>query len=603
MAMKEKLIKNIQFSFVIIIVAAILIFLFRLFDIKGFLAEVENKTFDLRQQVISKYKEHNKDIVILTVDDPGYEYIVSTYGAWPAPRDFWAKLAGGIEKVNPRAIVFDLLFVQNFKAYGNTDKALSNVIKGKNNIYVSMNFDNQNEELRKAIELPESLNTKISGDTDFLKKAQYINFKNVRGIIPEILYGTDNIGFINIARDKDGIIRTKLPLFVYKDKFYKHLTLLVALDLLNLDSKNLKIDGDKNLILSEKDKRIIPMQDDGKTYLNWYGPAFTYEYIPVWEVDKAIDKNDYNFLKEKFENKIVYVGVTTTSSSDVKTTPLSARYAGVEIHTTFLNNILDNNFIKKTKGWIDVLISLILAGLTGVIVYRSKSVSVASLKVFILIVLYTLLTLIFMHYMNLWAPLVLPIVFSIGTITASYAIKYIITSRDYEHTYKLAVTDALTDMYNHRYFQEQMKLNIDNSKRYNTPFSLIMIDIDFFKKFNDKYGHQSGDAVLRQVAGTIKKNIRSTDIPCRYGGEEMAVILTNTDKEAATTVALKICEAVRQREFELATGDWTHVTISLGVATMPNNADSVQGLIEYADKCLYIAKENGRNQVVSEFRE
>ena len=603
MAMKEKLIKNIQFSFVIIIVAAILIFLFRLFDIKGFLAEVENKTFDLRQQVISKYKEHNKDIVILTVDDPGYEYIVSTYGAWPAPRDFWAKLAGGIEKVNPRAIVFDLLFVQNFKAYGNTDKALSNVIKGKNNIYVSMNFDNQNEELRKAIELPESLNTKISGDTDFLKKAQYINFKNVRGIIPEILYGTDNIGFINIARDKDGIIRTKLPLFVYKDKFYKHLTLLVALDLLNLDSKNLKIDGDKNLILSEKDKRIIPMQDDGKTYLNWYGPAFTYEYIPVWEVDKAIDKNDYNFLKEKFENKIVYVGVTTTSSSDVKTTPLSARYAGVEIHTTFLNNILDNNFIKKTKGWIDVLISLILAGLTGVIVYRSKSVSVASLKVFILIVLYTLLTLIFMHYMNLWAPLVLPIVFSIGTITASYAIKYIITSRDYEHTYKLAVTDALTDMYNHRYFQEQMKLNIDNSKRYNTPFSLIMIDIDFFKKFNDKYGHQSGDAVLRQVAGTIKKNIRSTDIPCRYGGEEMAVILTNTDKEAATTVALKICEAVRQREFELATGDWTHVTISLGVATMPNNADSVQGLIEYADKCLYIAKENGRNQVVSEIRE
>lgn len=603
MAMKEKLIKNIQFSFVIIIVAAILIFLFRLFDIKGFLAEVENKTFDLRQQVISKYKEHNKDIVILTVDDPGYEYIVSTYGAWPAPRDFWAKLAEGIEKVNPRAIVFDLLFVQNFKAYGNTDKALSNVIKGKNNIYVSMNFDNQNEELRKAIELPESLNTKISGDTDFLKKAQYINFKNVRGIIPEILYGTDNIGFINIARDKDGIIRTKLPLFIYKDKFYKHLTLLVALDLLNLDSKNLKIDGDKNLILSEKDKRIIPMQDDGKTYLNWYGPAFTYEYIPVWEVDKAIDKNDYNLLKEKFENKIVYVGVTTTSSSDVKTTPLSARYAGVEIHTTFLNNILDNNFIKKTKGWIDVLISLILAGLTGVIVYRSKSVSVASLKVFILIVLYTLLTLIFMHYMNLWAPLVLPIVFSIGTITASYAIKYIITSRDYEHTYKLAVTDALTDMYNHRYFQEQMKLNIDNSKRYNTPFSLIMIDIDFFKKFNDKYGHQSGDAVLRQVAGTIKKNIRSTDIPCRYGGEEMAVILTNTDKEAATTVALKICEAVRQREFELATGDWTHVTISLGVATMPNNADSVQGLIEYADKCLYIAKENGRNQVVSEIRE
>ena len=117
------------------------------------------------------------------------------------------------------------------------------------------------------------------------------------------------------------------------------------------------------------------------------------------------------------------------------------------------------------------------------------------------------------------------------TITATYIIKYIITSRDYEHTYKLAVTDGLTDMYNHRYFQEQMKANIDNSARYNTSFSLIMVDIDFFKKFNDKYGHQSGDAVLRQVAQTIKKNIRSTDIPCRYGGEEMSVILINTNKK------------------------------------------------------------------------
>ena len=126
-----------------------------------------------------------------------------------------------------------------------------------------------------------------------------------------------------------------------------------------------------------------------------------------------------------------------------------------------------------------------------------------------------------------------------------------------------------------------------------------MVDIDFFKKFNDKYGHQSGDAVLRQVAQTIKKNIRSTDIPCRYGGEEMSVILTNTKKEEAAIVAQKICEAVRNREFELATGDWTHVTISLGVATMPYDGETAQGLIEYADKCLYIAKENGRNQVVS----
>ena len=145
-----------------------------------------------------------------------------------------------------------------------------------------------------------------------------------------------------------------------------------------------------------------------------------------------------------------------------------------------------------------------------------------------------------------------------------------------------------------------MSANIQTAKRYNSVFSLILIDIDFFKKFNDTYGHQSGDAVLRQVAQTIKKNIRATDIPCRYGGEEMSVILTNTNKEDAIKTAVKICEAVRNREFELATGDWTHVTISLGVASMPKDGDTTEKLIEYADKCLYIAKGNGRNQVVSE---
>ena len=244
--------------------------------------------------------------------------------------------------------------------------------------------------------------------------------------------------------------------------------------------------------------------------------------------------------------------------------------------------------------------SVFLIILTALIVIRSKFVSYSIISTVLIAVLYSLLTVLLMHSFNLWIALIMPVVSIVASITISYAIKYIVTSRDYEHTYKLAVTDGLTDMYNHRYFQEQMKQNIENSKRYNTPFSLIMVDIDFFKKFNDTYGHQSGDAVLRQVATTIKKNIRSTDIPCRYGGEEMSVILTNTKKEEAAIVAQKICEAVREREFELATGDWTHVTISLGVATMPENGSDAQELIEYADKCLYVAKENGRNQVVSE---
>ncbi len=594
--MKNKTLKNTIFAIFVILSVSIFIYLLGFFKIWEFLIEVENKTFDLRQQIVSNYKTPDKDIVILSVDDPSYEYIVSTYGAWPAPRDFWAHIASGIEKANPQAIVFDLLFVQNFKAFGNSDKKLADVVNSNENIYVSMNFDNQHPEIRRPAELPEKLKVNIKNG-EKLKEIQNINYTNVRGILPELIEGTDNIGFINVSRDKDGLIRSFLPVYVYKDNFYKNLSLTVAIDRLNLDSKNMFVDKNYNLILS--DGRKIPFDKDGKCYLNWYGKDGTYEYIPLWKTDKAILENNFDFLNEKFKNKIVYIGTTTTSMTDVKSVPVSQKYPGVEIHTTFLNNVKDNNFIKRTSILSDIIAALILTVLTGFIVIRSKNVLYAVFGAAVLIILYAFLTLFLMAVCNLWAGLVLPVVFAAITVTASYAVKYIITSRDYEHTYKLAVTDGLTDMYNHRYFQEQMKLNIDNSKRYNTPFSLIMIDIDFFKKFNDKYGHQSGDAVLRQVAMTIKKNIRSTDIPCRYGGEEMSVILSNTKKEEAAIVAQKICEAVRNREFELATGDWTHVTISLGVATAPVDGDTVQGLIEYADKCLYVAKENGRNQVVS----
>ena len=172
-----------------------------------------------------------------------------------------------------------------------------------------------------------------------------------------------------------------------------------------------------------------------------------------------------------------------------------------------------------------------------------------------------------------------------------YLVKYFKKSKDFEYTYKLATTDGLTELYNHRFFQEQLLLNIENTKRYNIPFSLIIIDIDFFKKFNDKYGHQAGDAVLKQVATILKKQVRATDIVCRYGGEEMTIILTGTPKKEAIIAAQKICEVVASTPFKLNHTTVVNVTISLGVATCSEDGIDSNTLIEVADKGLYLAKE------------
>ena len=202
-----------------------------------------------------------------------------------------------------------------------------------------------------------------------------------------------------------------------------------------------------------------------------------------------------------------------------------------------------------------------------------------------------------MELYNLWIPVVLPIISIMAAFALSFLAKYLMKAKDFEYQYKLATIDGLTELYNHRYFQDTLRKQIDIARRYNQSFSLIIVDIDFFKKFNDTYGHQAGDAVLRQVAQTLKKNSRTTDYVCRYGGEEMSIILPNTGAEEALNNANRICKAVAEKPFHLTPVDTANVTISLGVATFPDNAQTPQDLIEWADKGLYYAKEHGRNQV------
>ena len=170
-------------------------------------------------------------------------------------------------------------------------------------------------------------------------------------------------------------------------------------------------------------------------------------------------------------------------------------------------------------------------------------------------------------------------------------------NQESNYTYKLATTDGLTELYNHRFFQEQMKNKLENAEKTNNKLSLILLDIDFFKKFNDKYGHQAGDAVLKHVSKTLKSCVRNADYVCRYGGEEMAVILDTTNRETAVNIAKKICETIAGKEYALTPDLSVNITVSLGVATFPENGKTVTELIEYSDQCLYKAKENGRNQV------
>jgi diguanylate cyclase len=162
-------------------------------------------------------------------------------------------------------------------------------------------------------------------------------------------------------------------------------------------------------------------------------------------------------------------------------------------------------------------------------------------------------------------------------------------------------TDPLTTLSNRKYFDQALSKAVAESHDTREPLSLLMTDIDHFKNFNDKFGHLTGDQVLRLVALSVKQSVKGRDIAARYGGEEFVVALPNTTLKAASTVAEQIRGAVMSKELmKRSSGERLgRVTISIGVAVLRSD-ESMLSLIERADNCLYAAKHHGRNRVVSE---
>lgn len=165
---------------------------------------------------------------------------------------------------------------------------------------------------------------------------------------------------------------------------------------------------------------------------------------------------------------------------------------------------------------------------------------------------------------------------------------------------KLAHIDGLTEVYNHRYFQNFLETEIRRSLRKQTSVSLVLMDIDHFKGFNDNYGHQTGDFILKEICKLMKKNIRDYDIVARYGGEEFAVVLVETTQEYALKIAEKLRESIETNIFIEGIKEYK-VTASFGVATMlsPKSDFKNSDLIGYADKALYESKKKGRNRVTA----
>lgn len=174
-----------------------------------------------------------------------------------------------------------------------------------------------------------------------------------------------------------------------------------------------------------------------------------------------------------------------------------------------------------------------------------------------------------------------------------------------KHIRDLAVRDALTGLYNLRELNRFLDYEIVKSKRYNHPFSLLMIDVDHFKAVNDHYGHRVGDGILHQVAEALLSNVRGCDLPARYGGDEFTIVLPETPARQGWQGGERLRKIVEALPIQVTNKSGAmekiNVTVSIGVAEFPYDANSVDALVEYADQALYQAKRQGCNRVVRYF--
>jgi diguanylate cyclase (GGDEF)-like protein len=161
-----------------------------------------------------------------------------------------------------------------------------------------------------------------------------------------------------------------------------------------------------------------------------------------------------------------------------------------------------------------------------------------------------------------------------------------------------SIRDPLTGLFNRRYLEETLTIEMERARRHNGRFSIIMLDLDHFKRFNDTHGHEAGDAVLHILGSFLQRHVRGGDIACRYGGEEFTLVLPDTSLEIAQKRANLLCEGIRSLKLDFKNQILGPLTLSVGIATFPNHGDSGEMILQAADLALYQAKSQGRDRVV-----
>ena len=341
----------------------------------------------------------------------------------------------------------------------------------------------------------------------------------------------------------------------------------------------------------------IPLQENHTLLINWTGKwtqSFEhYSFIDVLaSYQDQLDGKPSEISRRNFENAICLVGITGFGLFDIKPIPLEPEYPGIGIVANAIDTMLSHNFIRVLPLWVNILLLYLLALIPSFLVFGKNPFRETLIVIAIGLIYSEIAFLLFIRGVKV--DIFFPILglFASYLSVATYAV--VRTTVEKQDLFSMSITDGLTGLCNIRYFKTLLETELQMARSgMSSGFVVVLSDIDHFKNFNDTYGHQVGDLVLKEVANSIKSSVRATDIVARYGGEEIIILLKNASLERGLEITEKIRSTLEESKFSDEKNSYS-VTASFGVASyLPEDTGS--SIIKRSDEGLYKAKESGRN--------
>lgn len=436
---------------------------------------------------------------------------------------------------------------------------------------------------------------------------------DVKGVSPPPGVPNERIGFNDLILDSDEVIRRNLMFASTGTDDLYSFSLRLSLGYLASPDIELKI-SPTSLQLGKTVFVPIDANSGGYETIDAQGYQVLLNYRSGHKVAQQVTLTQVlngQLNPDWVKDKVVLIGTTAPSAKDLFSTPYSAadrenpKMPGVIVHAQMVSQILSAVLDERSLFWFwpqwsEVLWVWSWSLVGGMLAWRSRHP--LYLGVAGTVALGGLFGISYGIFTQAgWVPLVAPALALVATSGSIMAYKQTALQTANQQLASIAFLDGLTQIANRRRFDEYLSLEWRRLTREAAPLSLILCDVDYFKRYNDTYGHQAGDACLHQVARAISRAIkRPADLVARYGGEEFAVVLPNTNASGAVHLASAIHKEVQQLLIpHTSSSAGEYVTLSLGVSsTIPQKEISPEVLIAVADKALYEAKEQGRNRFV-----